>query len=68
MKAIAEAQRAGSLTTRFEPAILLGLVLTLSGTWSSMTPEYTALVRRLSVARRREAIVDAVSALLVSAD
>ena len=62
--AIAEAQRAGLLTTRFEPAVLLGLVLTLSGTWSSMTPEYTGLVKRLSVATRRQAIVDAVAALL----
>lgn len=64
VKAIAEAQRAGLLTTRFEPAVLLGLVLTLSGTWSAMTPEYTGLVRRLSVAKRRKAIVDAVAALL----
>ena len=68
VKAIAEAQRAGKLTTRFEPAVLLGLVLTLSGTWSSMTPEYTGLVRRLSVAKRRRAIVDAVAALLAPAD
>jgi AcrR family transcriptional regulator len=64
VKAIAEAQRAGLLSSRFEPAVLLGLVLTLSGTWSSMTPEYTGLVRRLSVAKRRQAIVDAVAALL----
>jgi AcrR family transcriptional regulator len=64
VKAINQAQRAGRLTTRFEPAVLLALVLTLSGTWSSMTPEYTGLVRRLSVAKRRQAIVDAVAALL----
>jgi AcrR family transcriptional regulator len=64
VKAIADARRAGVLTTRFEPAVLLALVLTLSGTWSSMTPEYTGLVRRLPVAKRRQAIVDAVSGLL----
>jgi AcrR family transcriptional regulator len=64
VKAIAEAQRAGLVTTRFEPAVLLGLVLTLSSTWSSVTPEYAGLVRRLSVAKRRQAIVDAVAALL----
>jgi AcrR family transcriptional regulator len=64
VKAIAEVQRAGLLTTRFEPAVLLGLVLTLSGMWSSMTPEYTGVVKRLSVAKRRQAIVDAVAALL----
>jgi AcrR family transcriptional regulator len=64
VKAIAEAQRAGLLTTRFEPAVLLGLVLTLSGTWCSMSPEYAGLVGRLSVAKRRQAIVDAVAVLL----
>jgi AcrR family transcriptional regulator len=64
VKAIDEAQRAGRLTKRFEPAVLLALVLTISGTWSSMTPEYEGLVRRLSVAKRRQAIVDAVAALL----
>jgi AcrR family transcriptional regulator len=64
VKAIADAQRAGLLSTRFEPAVLLGLVLTLSGAWSSMTPEYSGLVRRISVATRRQAIVDAVEALL----
>ncbi|MGA9875724.1 MAG: TetR family transcriptional regulator [Solirubrobacteraceae bacterium] len=68
VKAIAEAQRAGQLSARFEPAVLLGLVLTISGAWSSMTPEYNGLVRRLSVAKRRQAIVGAVAALLVSAD
>jgi AcrR family transcriptional regulator len=64
VKAIAEAQRAGLLSARFEPAVLLALVLTLSSIWSSITPEYAGLVKRLSVAKRRQAIVDAVSALL----
>jgi AcrR family transcriptional regulator len=64
VKAIAEAQEAGLVPTRFEPAVLLALVLTISGTWSSMTPEYSGLVKRLSVAKRRRAIVDAVATLL----
>ena len=64
VKAIAEAQRAGLLTTRFEPAVLLALVLTISGTWSAMTPEYSGLVKRLPVAKRRRAIVNAVATLL----
>jgi AcrR family transcriptional regulator len=64
VKAIAEAQRAGLLTARFEPAVLLGLVLTISGMWSSATPEYAGLVKRLSVAKRRQAIVNAVATLL----
>jgi len=41
VSAIADAQRAGLLSTRFEPAVLLALVLNLSGTWSSLIPEYT---------------------------
>jgi len=41
-----------------------GIVLTISGTWSSMTPEYSGLVKRLSVAKRRQAIVSAVATLL----
>lgn len=64
VKAIAKAQEAGLLTTRFEPAVLLALVLSISGTWSSMTPEYSGLVKRLSVANRRQAIVNAVATLL----
>ena len=64
VKAIADAQRDGLLTTRFAPAVLLGFVLTLSGAWSSITPEYAGLVTRLSVSKRRQAIVDAVAALL----
>ncbi len=64
VKAIAEAQQAGLLPTRFEPAALLALVLTISGTWSAMTPEYSGLVKRLSVAKRRRAIVTAVTTLL----
>src|ERR1700730_9520887 len=59
VKAIADAQRAGRLSTRVEPRVLLGLILTISGAWSSMTPEYSGLVRRVSVAKRRQAIVDA---------
>jgi AcrR family transcriptional regulator len=64
VKAIADAQRSGALSPRFEPATLLGLILTISGTWSSMTPEYSGLVRRVPVAKRRQAVVDAVAALL----
>ena len=64
VKAIADAQRAGLLSTRFEPAVLLATRPDLSGAWSSMTPEYARLVRRVSVAKRRQAIVDAVAALL----
>jgi AcrR family transcriptional regulator len=64
VKAIAAAQRAGEISDRFPPAVLLGLVLHLSGVWSSVMPEYDALVGSVSVRKRRRVVVDAVAALL----
>jgi AcrR family transcriptional regulator len=65
VKAIADAQAAGTLTTRFSAVDLLGLVLHISGFWSSNVPEYDALLDDThSEAHRRKAVVDAVAALL----
>ncbi|SHM33858.1 transcriptional regulator, TetR family [Actinacidiphila paucisporea] len=67
VRAVAEAQEAGRLPTRFPPAVLLGLVLHLSGFWSSNVPEYDAVVSdgsAASAAHRREVVVAAVAALL----
>ena len=63
-EAIAAAQAAGTVPTRFSPAELLGLVLHLSGFWSGAVPEFDALVGDASTARRRAVVVDAVAALL----
>ena len=62
--AIEAAQRAGQLTTRWSAADLLGLVLTVAGMWSTMTPEFTVLFSQHSRAQRRKVITDAVAALL----
>lgn len=67
IRAIAEAQEAGRLTARFGPAELLGLVLHISGFWSSNVPEYDAAASEGtagSAAHRREVVVAAVAALL----
>ncbi|WP_327290542.1 TetR family transcriptional regulator [Streptomyces sp. NBC_01198] len=64
VRAIAEAQRAGRVPDRFPAAELLGLVLHLSGFWSSNVPEYEAVVSDASAAHRREVVVAAVRALL----
>ncbi|NUS16948.1 MAG: TetR/AcrR family transcriptional regulator [Streptomyces sp.] len=64
VRAIAEAQERGELPTRFSPSELLGLVLHLSGFWSSNVPEYDAVAGSASAARRREVVVTAVAALL----
>jgi hypothetical protein len=52
--------------TRFDfPAsVLLGLVIRLSGFWSSNVPEYDVLVEDGSVATRRQVVVGAVAAVL----
>ncbi|HTF47224.1 MAG TPA: TetR family transcriptional regulator [Pseudonocardia sp.] len=65
--AIEAAQRAGQLTTHWSAADLLGLVLTVAGMWSTMTPEFTVLFSRHSRAQRRKVITDAVATLLARA-
>ena len=63
IQAIADAQATGILPTRFPPDVLLGLVIHLSGFWSSTIPEFDALVADSS-ATRRQVVADAVAALL----
>lgn len=64
VRAIAAAQEAGRLPTRFSAPELLGLVLHLSGFWSANIPEYEVVVADGSAAHRREVVVAAVAALL----
>jgi AcrR family transcriptional regulator len=64
VRAVADAQARGALPTRFPPDVLLGLVVHLSGFWSSNVPEFDAVVTGHSTAARRRVVVDAVTALL----
>jgi AcrR family transcriptional regulator len=64
IQAIADAQAAGILPKRFPASVMLGLVIHLSGFWSSNVPEFDALVADRSAASRRQVVVDAVAALL----
>jgi AcrR family transcriptional regulator len=64
IKAVAAAQAAGTLPDTFPPAVLLGLVLHLSGFWSTVQPELAAELEPGSVAARRQVVVGAVAALL----
>jgi AcrR family transcriptional regulator len=66
VRAVADAQAAGVLPATFTPAELLGLVLHLSGFWSSNTPEYDAVVDDVDRARRRAVVVRAVAALVAA--
>jgi AcrR family transcriptional regulator len=67
VEAITEAQRAGRLPAHFNADDLLALVLTISSMWTSMTPEYDALVSRHTREHRRKVVIDAVSAVLSAA-
>jgi AcrR family transcriptional regulator len=62
--AIQAAQDAGTLTTRFAAVDLLGLLLALSGMWANATHEFLALAQGRSRAERRQAVKDAVAALI----
>jgi AcrR family transcriptional regulator len=64
VEAVAKAQKDGVLPKKYEPIVLLGLVLHLASLWTGMTPEYELLVRRTSTAERRKVVTDAVAALL----
>ncbi|MDN3352322.1 TetR family transcriptional regulator [Actinomadura sp. DC4] len=66
VEAIAGAQEGGLLPRHLAPEDLLALVLTIASMWTSMTPEYVALVGGHTRAHRRQVVIDAVRALLSS--
>src|SRR5262245_7326850 len=64
--AIGRLQRDGRVPSHFAAIELLTMVLTLAAMWMSQTPELAAATRKLSKARRRQVIVDAVKAILAA--
>jgi AcrR family transcriptional regulator len=62
--AIKRLQREGRLSNQFAAIELLTMLLTLAAMWMSQTPELTAATRKLSKARRRQVVVDAVKAIV----
>jgi AcrR family transcriptional regulator len=66
IRVIAEAQRAGKISSRFAAVDLLALVLVLTAMWPALTHELSAEVSKHSRARRRKVITDAVSALIAA--
>jgi AcrR family transcriptional regulator len=62
--AIEQAQRAGRVPSHFAAEDALGLVLAVAGMWTSMTPEYDAVISRRTRDHRRRIVTDAVTALL----
>lgn len=63
LQAIEGAQRDGLLSTAFDAAELLGLVIHTAALWSGATPEYSRLTASASAARRRAVVVQAVAAI-----
>lgn len=62
--AITKAQKDGLITTRYTPVELLTMVVHMSALWSSVTPEVAGHIEGIPQARRRQVVVDAVTALL----
>ncbi|MBC6456530.1 TetR family transcriptional regulator [Actinomadura sp. HBU206391] len=62
--AIATAQKEGRLPTRFAAEDLLALVLAIASMWTTLTPEFAALVSGHGRDHRRQIVIDAVTALL----
>ncbi len=61
---VERAQRAGVLARSFRPAVVLGLVLHVAAFWPSLAPEAGPAVAAVTPPRRRQVVVDAVTALL----
>jgi AcrR family transcriptional regulator len=64
LAAIAEAQRCGRLPDHFSPVELVTLVVTIAGMWTAQNPELTAAALKITRARRRQVVKDAVRAIL----
>src|SRR5262249_9200166 len=62
--AIAQSQKDGRIPVRFAAVEILTIVLSIAAMWMSQTPELTGVIQRLSRARRRAVVVDAVNAIL----
>lgn len=61
---IADAQRRGTVSNRFAPAEVLGLVLQLASIWTAPTAELTGALGSYSRAKRRTLVTESVAALV----
>ncbi len=64
VRAIRAAQRDGRVTDAFAADVLLGLLVSLATTWSSLPPEYTPASRNNSRPKRRAAVVESARRLV----
>ncbi|MCU1651853.1 MAG: hypothetical protein QOD82_1907 [Pseudonocardiales bacterium] len=64
VEVIEAAQRAGTISSRWPAADLLGLLLSITAMWTTVTPEFNELIAERTRDERRKVIIDAVAALI----
>jgi AcrR family transcriptional regulator len=64
VSAVADAQRAGLISSRFEPPVLFALIVHVAALWGTTSPDVLAVVQVSSAKQRREIVRRAVEALL----
>lgn len=64
VRAIADAQAAGSVSRRFDAPVLFALLIHIAALWGTTSPDVLAVVRVSSGRQRREIVRRAVNALL----
>ena len=65
LAALAEAQNAGQVTKEFTPASLLTLIQAMASSWNSLNPEFARSADMGDRATRRDAVIAAVTRLIV---
>lgn len=64
LKALADAQRDGRVTSEFAPVELLTLIQAMAVSWGTMNPEFASSAGKMSRRDRRRAVIEAVSRLV----
>jgi AcrR family transcriptional regulator len=62
--AIATAQAKGRVSARFDPRVLLGLIIHLAAFWATSNPDVLAVMNTRAAKRRRQIVRDAVASLV----
>jgi AcrR family transcriptional regulator len=64
LKALADAQNSGHVTSAFTPVQLLTLIQAMATSWGTMNPEFASSAKKVSRRERRRTVVDAVARIV----
>jgi AcrR family transcriptional regulator len=64
LKALTDAQRAGTLPGHFNPVQLLALIQSVATAWATMNPEFAGSARKVSRREQRRSVVEGVARLI----